>query len=265
LLRILRLPYNPPMKVFLFSDSHFGLETRSHPNAERVKSFFEFLYLVEREGDRLILVGDIFDFWFEYRSVIPGEYFDILKRLSCLAEKIPVHLVTGNHDLWAGKFLEDLGMLVHPSCFDLEVNGHRFHLCHGDLLMGTDLGGKLIRKILENRVSRALYKLVHPDLGISVAKFFSKLSRVRSETKVPKELVPKAVHELFDSGYDGVILGHTHFPHLEEISGKIFMYIGDWLFHFTYGTIDDRSIRLVHFNEGKEQVLTFNEPARRGD
>jgi UDP-2,3-diacylglucosamine hydrolase len=252
------------MKVYLFADAHFGYETRQNPSLERVRAFLKLMDRVEEDGDRLCMVGDVFDFWFEYRTVIPKAYFPVLRRLAELSDRLPVDFITGNHDLWGIDFLESIGLSVHREPMDLEVAGRRFFLAHGDVLIDTDLGGRATRTLLGNRISTALYRLIHPDLGIPLAHSISRASRSRSEVQPPENLVPDPVYRILEQGYDGVILGHMHVPHLEDIDGKVFMYIGDWIRHFTYGLVDEVGVHLVHFRENREDVFRFRPKTNGG-
>ena len=245
------------MKFFIVSDSHFGLELPEFPDAERRERFFNFLENIENEADCLVLLGDIFDFWFEYKSVIPKIYFDVLKRLSDFATKHRVIFVGGNHDMWADGFLESIGIEVYPEDFELEITGKRIFLAHGDVLRKTDLGGRLTRLIMGNRVSKFLYRLLHPDMGVALAHFVSRQSRVRSIREELKNPVHPTVHEILNDGYDAVIHGHIHYPLLKKFEYGIFMSTGDWLWHFTYGIVDDQGLTLKYFLEEREEKISW--------
>ena len=175
------------MKTFLFSDSHFGSLWGKVDEEERVKRFLQFTDYIKK-GDIFVLLGDIFDFWFEYKYVIPRVYFPVLSRIAEIAESSPVYYVCGNHDLWVGDFFEDLGIRVERESLTLKFPKFRAFLTHGDRIQKTDLGGQFARFILGNRVSRALFRWVHPDLGFGLAHFVSKLSRGKSENKKLKNL-----------------------------------------------------------------------------
>ncbi len=247
------------MKAYIISDSHFGLELTEHPDRERRKLFFEFLKTIEKDSDLLVLLGDIFDFWFEYHHVIPLEYFDVLKEISEFAKNHRVVFVGGNHDMWANGFIESLGVKVYPCEFELEVNGKKVFLAHGDVLRKTDLGGRLTRLIMGNRVSKFLYKLLHPDLGVALAKFVSRQSRVRSLRQELKNPVNPTIFEILKEGYDAVVHGHIHYPYIERFEEGIFMSTGDWLWHFTYGIIDENGISLSFFREDRKISISWIE------
>ena len=245
------------MKIFLISDSHFGLELENFPDKERRKLFFQFLDKIDKEAETLVLLGDIFDFWFEYKNVIPKIYFDILKKLSDFAENHEIIFIGGNHDMWANGFLESIGIRVFPEDFELKFEDKNIFLAHGDVLRKTDLGGRLTRLIMGNRFSKFLYKLIHPDLGVALAHFVSRQSRVRSLREEIKNPVNPTIHEILEDGYDAVIHGHIHYPYLEKFDHGIFLSTGDWLWHFTYGVIDENGIALRYFREDKEKRVTW--------
>ena len=239
------------MKVYVISDSHFGLELDDYPDKRRRKLFFEFLDKISKDSDLLVLLGDIFDFWFEYGHVIPKIYFDILRNLSKFAQDHRVVFIGGNHDMWADGFFKEMGIEVYPCDFELEIEEKRVFLAHGDVLRKTDLGGRLTRLIMGNRVSKFLYRLIHPDVGIALANFVSKRSRVRSLRHEIKNPVNPTVKEILRDGYDAVIHGHIHYPYIEKFENGIFMSTGDWLWHFTYGVLSEEGISLNYHLSGK--------------
>ena len=241
--------------IYIVSDSHFGSSEGCIPESERVSLFFKFLENVKESGEKLILLGDIFDFWFEYKNVVPKNYFAILKKISEISEIMEVNFVCGNHDLWADGFLESLGIKIYRESLEMELWGKKIFLAHGDRLRKTDLGGRTVRLIMGNPISVALYRLIHPDWGISFARFISNLSRAKSGQKTLKNPVPTPAISLFNEGYDVVILGHTHYPYLNAHDKGIFMSTGDWMYHFTYGLIEDKNIHLVYFCDNKRISL----------
>jgi UDP-2,3-diacylglucosamine hydrolase len=234
------------MRVFLFGDSHFGSPSGTETEEERVERFLKFTEEIG-EGDTLVLLGDIFDFWFEYKYVIPRAYFPILEKICEVVKRAEVYYVCGNHDLWVGDFFEELGLKVERDHLELSFPSYRAYLFHGDHLQGSNRVGKITRFVLGNRATRFLFHMVHPDLGFAIAKAVSKLSRGRSEGKRFKELVPGAVRELFKSGYKVVGIGHIHIPLLRRIEGGIFLSIGDWLWNFTYAILEENRVRLLRY------------------
>ena len=244
-------------RIFLFSDSHFGA-SGGEEETRKIELFCDFVRRAEEEGDGLVLLGDIFDFWFEYRRCVPSDYFRVIDCLYGVAKRIKVDYVVGNHDLWADGYFETLGIRVHRESLELELGGKRFLLAHGDKLRKTDLGGRAVRFIMGNRVSTFLYGLLHPDLGIALARWVSKLSRLNSSRMSLRNPVPDVVRELRRGSYDGIVMGHYHLPYLGRVEKGYFMIIGDWMRHFTYGVLSEKEISLCHFLTGEIQTLELD-------
>ncbi len=246
------------MKIYIISDSHFGSNRGKLPTSDRERMFFEFLKLAREDADMLVLLGDIFDFWFEYRHVIPGHYFHILKALSDFAGEIETHFVGGNHDLWVDGFIKSIGIEVHRECFEYQLGEKRLFFAHGDKLRGTDLGGKTIRLLLSNRISIALFSLIHPDIAYEIARVVSNASRSRSSrVSEPFNPMPHAAMELFDEGYKLVALGHTHVPYLSYQGDGIFLSTGDWYNIFNYSVVSNDGVALHWFLDGRKKFLKW--------
>ncbi len=246
------------MKIYLISDSHFGSDRGKLPSKERERLFFEFLRMARSDADMLILLGDIFDFWFEYKHVIPGHYFHILRELHDFASSIETHFVGGNHDLWVDGFIQSLNIAVHRESFEFELGGRKLFFAHGDKLRNTDLGGKTVRMILSNRVSIALFSLIHPDIAYEIARFVSNASRNRSsKEEVPSNPMPNAAVELFEEGYSLVALGHTHVPYLDYWNDKIFLSTGDWYNVFNYAVVTESKVSLYWYLENRKKTIRW--------
>jgi len=239
--------------IYFVSDAHFGL----YPLAEerpREEAFLQFLEFVGQTGQSLILLGDLFDFWYEYRSVIPRRYIRILSALERLKrEGLDIHFLVGNHDFWMGNFFQkELGIPVHQEPWETSFQGKRFFIFHGDGIAKKDRGYRMLKKILRNPVFISLYRLLHPDLAFAMAGFFSRLSR--NHTPVSKEKMEilekdylEYAEKRFQEGYDCVVLGHTHRP-LEMRRGKwTYLNTGDWMIYFTYGKFTQGHLSLEYW------------------
>ncbi len=246
------------MKIYILSDSHFGSDNGKLPSNRREQLFIEFLNRVRDDADVLILLGDIFDFWFEYKHVIPNHFFRILKALDDFASSVETHFVAGNHDLWVDGFIESLGIQVHRDCLELKFENRRLFFAHGDKLRNTDLGGKTIRLLLSNRISIALFRLIHPDLAYEIARFVSNSSRKRSSrTTLPKNPMPSAALQLFHEGFSLVALGHTHIPYLDYVEGGIFLSTGDWYWNFNYAVVGDDGVSIRWYLSEESRKLKW--------
>ena len=225
--------------IFVVSDAHFG---SGEGQEEREELFIEFLDMVEREGSKLILLGDIFDFWFEYRHYINAHYWRILDGIFHVARKVPVVYLAGNHDLWIGDFFRRHGVEVVRDMYT--VDGIAF--AHGDNLKF----GLRTRDILLNPVLVRMFYAIHPDLGYAIARFVSDTSRGRNEDV---ERIPEWMWKYVSGRVNArtVVVGHLHVPMWEEREGKRIVCVGDWMRRFTYGVISDGIIRVMKYGGGE--------------
>jgi UDP-2,3-diacylglucosamine hydrolase len=207
--------------------------------AEKERVLIEFLKGASpEEVSEIYILGDLFDFWFEYRSVIFSKHFKILSEFARVVERgINIHLVVGNHDYWAGDFLIDtIGMKVHHAPIEVELDGLRVYICHGDGLNPQDRVYKMLRAIVRNKVLIWALRLVHPDFATGIIHRLSRLSResvsVAGQLREDEGIRRFALSKLGE-GADVVIAGHSHQPHDEEhtIDGKLKRYynVGDML------------------------------------
>jgi UDP-2,3-diacylglucosamine hydrolase len=234
-----------PAVVFL-ADAHLGAESveRESQRQERLHAFLE---LLPGRAAELFVVGDLFDFWFEYRSAIPRRPFPTLAALRRLHDAgVAITYVNGNHDFWLGSFLaEAIGARTVDGGLTLELQGRRIWLHHGDGLIGGDLGYKLLRGVLRNRASIRLYQLLHPDLGIPLARLVSGWSR-RSRSQRPLEadrLWSEIAEPRFRDGFDAVMIGHFHQPYERREAGREFFVLGDWIEQFSYVVLEGGALR----------------------
>ncbi len=246
--RLILLPMTTP--AYFLSDAHLTLNGNDK-ELERRRHLFQFFEMIKQSGGTLFIVGDFFDFWFEYRHVIPKDYFTVLSSLHDLKTAgIEIHFILGNHDYWTNDFLHDpLGIHVHKSTAEVEIDGQRIHLTHGDGLLEQDTGYRLMRKFLRSRVVVLLYRWLHPDLGITMAQSASRLSRKtnppdnQGEAKF-EELIHYA-QDRWAEGCDVVVMGHYHLHQLHTNSdGKSFLCLGDWISNYSYGKLSQGRLTL---------------------
>ena len=164
--------------TYFISDIHLGATTEEQEKERRSK-FLNFLKEIETQSTRLFIVGDLFDFWFEYKYVIPKKYFVILHQLKQIRDKnIEVHYLTGNHDFWLGEFFnKELDIITHEHDWSGEIEGKRFYLYHGDGVAKKDSGYRFLKKVLRNKYNLKLFSWLHPDIGIPFARYVSGSSR----------------------------------------------------------------------------------------
>ncbi|MBU0509830.1 UDP-2,3-diacylglucosamine diphosphatase [bacterium] len=232
--------------VYFLSDAHLGAAHLPDPTTQALK-LDRFLDDVAGHGRAVIFVGDLFDFWYEWRHVVPKRYFRLLHRIRALVDHgVAVHLLAGNHDFRLRGFLErDAGIHVHHDSMAVTIGGQAIFVFHGDGLLARDHGYRLMKGVFRSRAAQGLFSLLHPDLATWIADQTSKTSRTR-EIMGPdddKEYLAYARRK-FAEGFRGVVMGHTHRP-VEHVEGEhTYLNLGDWIVHFTYGVHDGTRLRL---------------------
>ena len=245
-------PGRPDGPVYFLSDAHIGAGTPAG-EAEKETRLLAFLSRVGENAAALVLLGDLFDFWFEYRHAIPVRGFQVLARLRSLVESgLPIVFIGGNHDFWAGRFLqEQVGVLAPPGALDIEVQGRRLFVAHGDALAPGDEGYKFIRRVFRNPLAIAAFRWIHPDFGIPLATSSSGLSRQHTADipVVAARLWKEIAAPQFERGRDGVLVGHFHYPVHMRNRGCDFIINGDWMTHWTYSVLTHGTLELRHWPE----------------
>jgi UDP-2,3-diacylglucosamine hydrolase len=233
--------------VYLVADAHLGVHSREReaPREERLHSFLRSL---PGRAAALVIAGDLFDFWFEYRTAIPRRHFATLAILRQLRESgVALTYLNGNHDFWLGRFLAaEVGIETVNGPLTLAAQGRRLWVHHGDGLVGGDLGYRALRAVIRHPASIALYGLLHPDLGIPLAHQVSRWSRQsRGESRLePERLWREIALPRFAQGFDGVLVGHFHHVYERREPGREFFLLGDWITRGTYAVLEGGAVRL---------------------
>jgi UDP-2,3-diacylglucosamine hydrolase len=226
-------------KTYLFiSDIHLGLQSRDLEK-EKEKKLISFLHYAQNNCNELYIVGDLFDYWFEYKRVIQKGFFKTLSAITELAEKgVKIHYFIGNHDFLHRDFFEkEVGAVLYHDAVDVVLNGKRFYIGHGDGLVKNDTGYKILKLILRNKFLQRLYSAVHPDLGIKIASSTSKKSRGYTANKNYGTVdgLLETARSKIDSGFDYVLFGHSHQKTFEKYNNGIYVNLGSWLDNPCYG------------------------------
>jgi UDP-2,3-diacylglucosamine hydrolase len=232
--------------AFFVSDLHFGAKyAKAHPDREN--HFIRFLDERAAAGTHLFILGDLFEFWMEYRNYVPKHHFRTLAALARLVDKgVQVHYLSGNHDFNLGSFFrESLGLIVHQGRYPVELQGRRLLLLHGDGLASSDWKYRLTKKVMLHPLTNAAFRLIHPDLGMELAKTLSRLSRDRHGNR-PRFLpqYEAASRRLLAQGRDIVMHGHTHAGFVKTLPEGIYVSTGEWLERMEYVTMRDGVCRL---------------------
>lgn len=239
--------------TYFASDFHLGT-----PNYEsslkREKQVVAWLKEIEDTAENVFLVGDIFDFWYEYKHAIPKYYSRLLGQLAAMCDKgINVYFFKGNHDMWTFEYLsKEIGLKVIDEEWEGEIGGKLFYVHHGDALGPGDLGYKFIRSVFRSNWAIWLFHRLHPNFGIGLAQYLSKRSRAKNASEDNK-LTPIeqeyqyqfALDEQNKKQRDYYIFGHRHLPRVENLTqGAKFVNLGDWVQYFTYAEFDGNEIHL---------------------
>jgi UDP-2,3-diacylglucosamine hydrolase len=250
----------PGKKIYFASDFHLGIPDYER-SLKREKMLVDWLEQARKDASEIFLMGDIFDFWFEYKTVIPKGYIRLFGKLAEITDDgIPVHLFTGNHDIWAFGYLQQEINLIHhrhPEIY--KVNGKTIYLAHGDGLGPGDNGYKFLKKVFSNKVNQFLFSWLHPDIGAKMGLYFSHKSRLANIVKENKpeymnriedEMLYKYSKGMLEKGadIDFFIFGHRHRPADVELgNGSRMIILGDWLTHFTFAEFDGSDLNLKYF------------------
>ncbi len=240
--------------TYFISDAHLGITMPGHD--DRQKHLLSFLDEIEDGAEALYIVGDLFDFWIEYRHAIRPDYVAVVSRLAGLVESgVEIHYLAGNHDFALGPFLRDIvGLRIHLDHFETTIQGKRVHLFHGDGVVKKDVGYRILKRILRNRLNQRLYKLLHPDIGVPLASFFSGNSRKMLADWITEEKLEeyrRCARKLLE-GSDIVIFGHTHRPELRRYGDKVYVNTGEWIRKYTFAKMENGTIGLWEWFPGRQ-------------
>lgn len=218
--------------------------------------FAQWLDEIKLDAGELFLMGDIFDFWYEYKKVVPRGFTRILGRLADIADSgVPVHFFAGNHDLWVYDYLpQEIGLTLHRNEFVTKRNGKTFYLAHGDGADPDDKGYIFLRKIFTNKILQWSFSRLHPNLALSIAHKWSKSSRlaklgIEEEFKVKDEGMFKFAESILEKELiDYFIFGHRHIMvNVEMNKSSRFILLGDWINNYSYGVFNGEKFELKRY------------------
>jgi UDP-2,3-diacylglucosamine hydrolase len=240
-------------KLYFASDFHLGVPTEEK-SREREHRVVNWLEEVSKDAEAIYLVGDMFDFWFEYRNAIPKGFVRFQGKIAELTDRgIPVHFFIGNHDMWMfDYFPKELGVQLHREPIRVDYCGKRFLIGHGDGLGPGDRGYKFIKSIFRNRFFQWCFARIHPNLGIGLANYFSRKSRAKTghideifEGEDKEWLVHYCKDYLQKEPIDYFIFGHRHLPlNIRLNESSTYINLGDWLKYYTYAEFDGAELEL---------------------
>ena len=245
-------------KIYFLSDFHLGT-----PDAEtslnREKKIVRFLDSIKNDAAQIFIVGDLFDFWFEYSTVVPRGFVRILGKLAELTDAgISIHFFVGNHDMWMRNYFEtELNIPVYYEPKTFEFNGKKFYIGHGDGLGPEDKGYKFLKKFFRNPLCQWMFGIIPPKIGLGIANYFSRKSRAVA-TKEPEHFLGEenewlliySKETLKKEYFDYLVFGHRHLPIDFTINGKSrYINLGEWINYCSYAVFDGTNVELKYYTE----------------
>ncbi|MBC7829850.1 MAG: UDP-2,3-diacylglucosamine diphosphatase [Chitinophagaceae bacterium] len=256
---------SPEKKIFFLSDFHLGIPDHK-TSLERERRIIAFFESIKEQAEAIFIVGDMFDFWYEYRQVVPKGYVRLLGKLGELTDAgIAIHFFVGNHDMWMRDYFQkELNIPVYYEPKEFEFQNKKFLIGHGDGLGPGDHGYKMLKKVFRNPFCRWLFGVLPPYIGVGIANYFSRKSRQAADQNeeqfVSRErewLVTYSMEVLKQKHYDYFIFGHRHLPlDLSLDTNSRYINLGDWIRYSTYAVFDGRQLDLRSYDAAMEQKIT---------
>ncbi len=251
-------------KIYFISDAHLGSWAFQHKRAQE-RRLVSFLDSIKDRAEAIYMLGDMFDFWYEYRFAVPRGYTRFLGKIAELTDSgVEVHYFTGNHDIWAYNYLErECGVILHTKPMTTEIYGNIFYLAHGDELGVQKKGFKIIRSIFHNHLCQVLFSSLHPRWGIWFGQMWAKHSRLKRPDGVEPSYQGENKENLvvwakeYSKDHPEInyfIFGHRHIELDLMLSRTVKVFIlGDWISQYTYAVYDGIDVSLNTYIEGETQ------------
>jgi UDP-2,3-diacylglucosamine hydrolase len=254
----------PGKKIYFLSDFHLGAPNYA-ASLEREKAIVRFLDEIKADAAEIFLVGDMFDFWYEYRQVVPKGFVRLLGKLAELTDAgIALHFFVGNHDMWMRDYFQlEMNIPVYFEPIEFERNGKKFLVGHGDGLGPGDHGYKRLKKIFRNPVCKWLFGALPPVVGMGLANYLSRRSRAQTgsseEVFLGEEkewLIIYSKEVLEKKKVDFFVFGHRHLP-IDYRLGNNSRYVnlGDWIRYYTYAVFDGEEMKLLSYKGNEEKII----------
>jgi UDP-2,3-diacylglucosamine hydrolase len=243
-------------KIYFVSDAHLGLPPRDE-SLEREKLLVKWLDEVKKDATDIFLMGDIFDYWYEYKKVVPRGFVRFLGKLAEVSDSgINIHFFTGNHDVWVFDYLpEEIGLKVYRNPREVEINSTKYYLAHGDGLGSGERGFKLLKAMFTSKTLQWLFSRIHPNTSVGFAHRWSKHSRFSTGNyaswlgEEKEHLVMHSKEILKTQHFDYFVYGHRHVAKEHKMNNSTVIYLGDWFVNFTYGVFDGESFKIEYFKK----------------
>lgn len=248
--------------VYFLSDAHLGSRAIRHQRTQE-RRLVNFLESIKEKAAAIYLLGDMFDFWYEYKTVVPRGYTRFLGKLSELTDAgVEIHYFVGNHDLWMGDYLErECGVILHHAPAAIDLYGRIFYLAHGDGLGTKDRSFLFLRKVFRNKLCQRLFSALHPRWGMTFGLEWAKKSRLKRVDGKELEYMGEDKEELVQYAKEylknhpeinAFVFGHRHIELHIRIAPQTDLFIlGDWITEYTYAVFDGEKMFLENFIEGE--------------
>ena len=244
-------------KIYFASDFHLGAPNHTE-SIERERKIVSWLTEIQKDASEIYLVGDVFDFWYEWKRAVPRGHVRILGKLAEICDSgIPVHFFTGNHDLWTFGYLEEeIGLQVHREPIQVEHQGQKCYIGHGDGLGPGDEGYKFLKRIFTSSICQWFFSRLHPNTSFELANYFSSKSRIANtdtdqlfKGEENEWLVHYSKEILATEHFDYFIFGHRHLPLDIQLSEKSkYINLGEWVNYNSYGVLENGAFELKFYN-----------------
>lgn len=251
-------------QIYFLSDFHLGAPDHER-SLTREKILVQFLESIRHTASEIFLVGDMFDFWYEYRQVVPKGFVRLLGKLAELTDAgIPMHFFVGNHDMWMRDYFQkELNIPVYYEPKEFVRNGKTFLVGHGDGLGPGDHGYKRLKKVFRNPVCKWLFGILPPVVGMGIANYMSRSSRAQTGSSEEVFLGPDKewliiyCNEILkEKKIDYFVFGHRHLPIDFNLDGNSrYVNLGDWITYFTYASFDGSSVKLQSYTGNDHKII----------
>lgn len=242
-------------KIYFASDLHLGFPNYRQ-GRDREIIFVKWLDQIKHDATKLFLLGDVFDFWFEWKHVVPRGYTRFLGKIAELSDMgIEIHFFIGNHDVWIFDYLEEeLNVTIHKGPFEIKNHETTVFMAHGDGLGPGDHAYKMLKKVFHNKTLQWMFARIHPNFAMWIANKWSVSSRLGQDK--PKSfgenewLFQFAKEKYETEPYNLFIFGHRHIPEIIDInSNSKYVNLGDWVLHNTFGVLENGEFSLNYFKD----------------
>ena len=243
-------------KIYFLSDFHLGAPD-AVSSLVREKKIIAFLDEIKNQASRIFILGDLFDFWFEYKNVVPKGYVRILGKLAEITDSgVPIDFFVGNHDMWMKDYFQkELNIKVHFEPVSFQLHEKKFLIGHGDGLGPGDHGYKFIKKLFRNPIAQTAFGILPPVIGIGLANYFSRSSRAKTgnsdevfESAEKEWLVSYCKDVLKNEHYDYFVFGHRHLPlDIQLNENSKYINLGDWIKYFSYAELEEQQLQLKYY------------------